>query len=379
VLSGSQCSGPNSAALAGVEPPPKESKKKTSEAEQDQEPFNDAFSDDSDDDQAYTSSDEEGEVYVRGQLGKRQEAAAREELPRGREPVTNPLTLEERIRRKETRLSNRQQTRKNNLRMIRLLMRGVAEKLYSHRHIKHFKSDLHRYIESLFDDSHPSFLSDAKQGNLGVQNGPSTSNGSVSDEEMPNAPELQPAENTVDEELPFANLKIDVDPKGDATNYQTEIMVEIEKRSFRVIADSGATSSGVNLKVVRELGLVNKMLPTDYQYRTSLGHVEKALGTVSLSLKIGPIMVTTPMVVMPEACGHNMLLGNEIMIALQADIMRSLKSVRFRFGDVVATVPMLPREVIEPLNSSRVFKLVNMKEAWVNNQPPIIELESKNA
>jgi hypothetical protein len=85
------------------------------------------------------------------------------------------------------------------------------------------------------------------------------------------------------------------------------------------------------------------------------------------------------MVVMPEACGYNMLLGNEIMTALHADIMRSLKSMRFRFGDVVATVPMLPHEVIEPLNCSRVFKLVNMKEAWVNNQPPVIELESKNA
>jgi hypothetical protein len=145
--------------------------------------------------------------------GKRRKVAAREKLPRGREPVTNPLTLEERIRRKETRLSNRQQTRKNNLRMIRLLMRGVAEKLHSHRHIKHFKSDLHCYVESLFGDSHPSFLSDAKQGNLGVQNGPSTSNGPVSDEEMPNALELQPAENTVDEELPFANLKIDGGPK----------------------------------------------------------------------------------------------------------------------------------------------------------------------
>jgi hypothetical protein len=47
---------------------------------------------------------------------------------------------------------------------------------------------------------------------------------------------------------------------------------------------------------------------------------------------------------MPEACGYNMLLGNEIMTALQADIMGSLKSVRFRFGDVVATVPVLPRD-----------------------------------
>jgi hypothetical protein len=44
---------------------------------------------------------------------------------------------------------------------------------------------------------------------------------------------------------------MDVDPKGDATNYQTEIMVEIEKRPFRVIADSGATFLELYLKVVR--------------------------------------------------------------------------------------------------------------------------------
>jgi hypothetical protein len=156
-------------------------------------------------------------------------------------------------------------------------------------------------------------------------------------------------------------------------------MVEIEKHSYRVIADLGATSSGVNLKVVQELDLVNSIQPTDYQYRTSSRHVEKALGTVSLALKIGPILITTPMVVMPEACGYNMLLGNEIMTALQADIMRSLKLVRFRFADVIATsVPMLPREKNVSSNSSCVLKIVNMTEPWVNNQAPIIELKPKN-
>jgi predicted aspartyl protease len=167
---------------------------------------------------------------------------------------------------------------------------------------------------------------------------------SMETESLPS--ELPPTKKSVEDALPFANLKIDVDPKGDGTNYQTEIMVEIEKRSYRVIADSGATSSGVNLKLVRELDLVNSMLPTDYQYRTSSDHVEKALVTVSLALKIGPILITTPMVVMPEACGYNMLLGNEIMAALQADIMRSLKLVHFRFGNVIASVPMLPRECV---------------------------------
>jgi hypothetical protein len=157
--------------------------------------------------------------------------------------------------------------------MIRLLMRGVAEKLHSHRHIKHFRSDLHRYIDFLFDgDRHKGFLHGLNEEHLLVQGlNPSTS-GPAPVEANYVPPELEPTEKSVEDVLPFANLKIDVDPKGDGTNYQTEIMVEIEKRSYRVIADSGATSSGVNLKVVRELDLVDSMLPTDYQYRTSSGH-----------------------------------------------------------------------------------------------------------
>jgi hypothetical protein len=54
----------------------------------------------------------------------------------------------------------------------------------------------------------------------------------------------------------FTNIKIDVDPKFDKTNYQTEIMIEIKQKPFRIIADSGATSSGINLSVVEELNLL---------------------------------------------------------------------------------------------------------------------------
>jgi hypothetical protein len=79
------------------------------------------------------------------------------------------------------------------------------------------------------------------------------------------------------------------------------------------------------------------------------------------------------MVAMPKACGYNMLLGNEIMIALQAEIMRSLKLMRFRFGDVIALVPMLLRKKNASSNSSRVLRVINMTEHWVNNQAPIIE------
>jgi hypothetical protein len=103
------------------------------------------------------------------------------------------------------------------------------------------------------------------------------------------------------------NIKLDVDPKFNKTNYQNEIMIEIERKPFGIIADSGATSSGINLSVVEELNLLPNMKPTEYTYRTSSGKIEKALGTVEVSLRIGPIVVKTDMVVMPSGCGYNML------------------------------------------------------------------------
>jgi hypothetical protein len=69
-------------------------------------------------------------------------------------------------------------------------------------------------------------------------------------------------------------------------NYETKIMIEIEQKPFRIIADSGATSSGINLSVVKELNLLPNMKPIEYTYRTSSGKVEKALGTVEVSLRI---------------------------------------------------------------------------------------------
>jgi hypothetical protein len=257
--------------VARAEPPSKENQKKNPEKKNPEKetlplPIIDAFSDDSDDEHACSSSNEEGEVYIRGKMGKKRKVAAREELPRGCEPVSNPLTLEERICRKETRVQRRRKTRAQNLKMIRLLMRGVAEKLHSHRHIKHFRSDLHRYIDFLFDEPrHRGFAHGLNKEHLSVQGLNPIASAPVPMETKSLPSELPPTEKSVEDALPFANLKIDVDPKGDGTNYQTEIMVEIEKRSYRVIADSGATSSGVNLKVVWELDLVNSMLPTNYQ------------------------------------------------------------------------------------------------------------------
>ena len=258
------------------------------------------------------------------------------------------------------------------------------DKLATHKHIKHFRSDLHKFVDLSFNH---------------VKDVPETMNVArlkVAEDQETEVVELPsgktlPSENgqpsfiTGANRVPLkgmapegrANIKIDVDPKFDRTNYQTEIMIEIEQKPFRIIADSGATSSGINLTVVKELNLLPSMKPTEYTYRTSSGKVEKALGTVEASLWIGPIVVKTDMVVMPSGCGYNMLLGNELMTTLRADIMRSLKVVRFQVGDCVTSVPMLPREA-RAGNPVEVYFKVDCGEPWINNRPPRIEVDTKN-
>jgi hypothetical protein len=174
------------------------------------------------------------------------------------------------------------------------------------------------------------------------------------------------------------NIELNVDPKFDKTNYQIDIMIEIEQKPFRIIAFSGATSSGINLLVVRESNLLPNMKPTEYTYKTSSGKVEKTLGTVEVSLRIGPIVVKTDMVVMPLGCGYNMLLGNELMTTLCADIMRSLKVVRFPVGNCITSIPMLPRETRAAGNPMEVYFKVDCRKPWINKRPPTIHVDTKN-
>jgi hypothetical protein len=191
--------------------------------------------------------------------------------------VLNPLSVEERVKRKETRVLNREASRQRNLAMIKAIMGEVMEKLTTHRHIKHFRTDLHKYIDLGFNH---------------VKDVPETMNAArleiVPDEQLvpvlpdsaARAPEsARPAFVSGANRVPLnpsqparvTNIKLDVNPKFDKTNYQTEIMIEIEQKPFRIIADSGAKSLGINLSVVKELNLLPSMKATEYTYRTSSG------------------------------------------------------------------------------------------------------------
>jgi hypothetical protein len=100
----------------------------------------------------YSSSEDEGEVFIRGALNKKKRGAPKEYLPKHREHVLNPLSVEERVNRKETRVLNREASRQRNLTIIKAIMGEVMEKLATHRHIKHFWTDLHKYIDVTLDE-----------------------------------------------------------------------------------------------------------------------------------------------------------------------------------------------------------------------------------
>jgi hypothetical protein len=50
-----------------------------------------------------------------------------------------------------TRILNHEASRQRNLAMIKAIMREVMEKLATHQYIKHFRSDLHKYIDLGFN------------------------------------------------------------------------------------------------------------------------------------------------------------------------------------------------------------------------------------
>jgi hypothetical protein len=202
----------------------------------------------SEEDDEYSSSEDEGEVFIRGALNKRKRGAPKEYLPKHREPVINPPSVEERVKRKETRVMNCEASRQRNLAMIEAIAGEAVEKLATHQHIKHFRTDLHKYIDLSFNH-----VKDVTE----TMNSARLEVSLDKDQEVLSIPETRaravesarPSFVTGPNTIPLntarrrpegvTNIKIDVDPKFDKTNYQTEIMIEIEQKPFRIIADSG--------------------------------------------------------------------------------------------------------------------------------------------
>jgi hypothetical protein len=76
-------------------------------------------------------------------------------------------------------------------------------------------------------------------------------------------------------------------------------------------------------------------------YKTSSGKVYTAEGKVVVDLKIGRLKIRTSMFVMPEDCPYKMLVANDIMGPLKADLLGSSNEVIFHWNNNAIRVPMV--------------------------------------
>ena len=319
-----------------------------------------------------SSEDETGEVYLgpRASKGRRLEKLP----PLPRQPLHQPLSAEQKAKRNRVRLSNRQEQLRKNTRVISLILKDAGPQLAAHKDYPHFRTDLHRYVDDLFQH---------ERRNPPPAAAPAPLVGSATPVQAPVTSEPEPpakrARTGAMAPAAAMHLKVDIDPGVDRTNYQTEVTLQVDdaqKRSHRVraIVDSGATSSGINEKLVERLGLSDLIRPTSYTYRTAGGDVQRARGVIRITLRMGPISVKTYVLVMSRACNFSLLLGNEILTVLQADILRSKNQVRFQYASTVVYLPLLPREAKEGAEEIYRITSADVPDGWVNFAPPLISV-----
>lgn len=366
-----------------------------------QEPASDS---DGEDEDAYTSSDDsdvEAEQYAaekrkghpsHAYQGPRKHV--RDELPRNREPVKpavrNPLTDEQKAQRRAAREKNKAELTQRNQAAIAAILAPVSRQLTTHKDFKHFRTDLHRYVDQLF--GHKSEKSASSGAGPYV---PPPARDSARAPPPPNPPaESQqsnrpPPRSAVRPQNRTAReshlLQCSVDPSviEPPFSLRTEIKGTIEKLHNKLICvDSGAMFSGISKSVCREAGLLNRIRKTSVQYKTSHGTVHPAEGKVRVKLVLGPLTIRTTMIVMPDTCSYNVLLANDVLGPLKGDTLRSKNELHLHYGGTVIRIPLVSHDEREELNSQakETYCITDLtcalEGAWygVADQPPDFEL-----
>jgi hypothetical protein len=112
-------------------------------------------------------------------------------------------------------------------------------------------------------------------------------------------------------------------------------------------------------------------------YRTSSGEVYIAEGKVVVDLKIGRLKIRTSMIVMPEDCPYKMLVANDIMGPLKADLLRSSNEVIFFWNNNAIRVPMVHDSDVSEVRPRNLYLFVtqldNPEQPWVE-EPPQFEV-----
>jgi hypothetical protein len=220
---------------------------------------------------------------------------------RNAKPVLHPLTEEEKRKREETRKHNRELQQEQNGGIIRAILKDCTAGLFSHKHISHFRTDLHRHIDKVIFFDRAQYK--AKMANKGT---PEKGKGALhmetnsldveepkvacslnSEERIPEAKSATPGnsaasasvqqpkniakENVAAKSLSDSRfMSFEVDDGGDPTYpIRTEVHADIGSlKDQKVTLDSGATFSGIPKNVCIQAGLEKKIRPTRMTYRT---------------------------------------------------------------------------------------------------------------
>ena len=99
---------------------------------------------------------------------------------------------------------------------------------------------------------------------------------------------------------------------------------------FEAIIDTGASDTVVSHAVIRRLGLMDQMVPSQVTYLTAAGKSESPMGMMrDLPLRIGSLELDLDVMVTP-ANSYNLLIGNDLLRMASADIMLSNNILRLR-------------------------------------------------
>jgi hypothetical protein len=368
--------------------------------------------DDSDQEMYAGKRRREGETKKETEGPGRPKVQKRDErkLPRKREavkPVLNPLTEEEKQRRREVRARNREDLRESNLGIIRHLLKDSQPGIAAHKNYKHFRTDLHHFIDKIMfypqadkkkavcpklkkEVKTEQDMKAPKPESMYADKSPESEEKRTSDRRPETSDQsAHTSEKFMSPDSRYLNIEIEECDKIPSQKItfpiRTEVYAEVEKvKKMKITLDSGATFSGISRDACDAAGLSAKIRSTKMNYKTSSGEIRPAEGKVRVRMKNGRLKIATTMLVMPYGCSYNILLANDIVGMLKADVLRSENLVRFYYQGEVVTTPLLHEISDEEVKEIETYFLTTAETdpdyAWVDDAAPEVELlsDSKN-
>ncbi|DBA92054.1 TPA: hypothetical protein ACH3X2_003775 [Trebouxia sp. C0005] len=120
--------------------------------------------------------------------------------------------------------------------------------------------------------------------------------------------------------------------KPQYVNAVVKAEVEILGKSFDCKVDTGASNTVLGHSVVRKLGLMDRLMPSQLSFLTAAGRSERPMGVLpDLPVTLGSLCLHLNCMV-TKASNYSVLVGNDWLRMAGADLLLSSKVLRVRLG-----------------------------------------------